>query len=298
MPSYVVFALLAYLLLALHGVVDKFLLNSAIRRPIAYTFYSGTTTIFVLLLAPFGLQMLSLANIIVSFIVGGSFLFATYYLYAAIQKSSVSRILPIQGGLVPIFTYLFSYVMLGDTLNITQTYAFALLCLGSILLALKNDDIGRWRIPAFKEALSAAILFALSLVLSKYIFNVSNLVTGLVWSRVGMFAFAMSFLLFRANREAIFKTPHEAGKKNALLFYFVRLIGALAGLLQNYAISIGSVVIVNALQGFQFAFILILTSWLSIYFPRVLKETMTKKILMLKIAAIILIASGLLLLGI
>jgi drug/metabolite transporter (DMT)-like permease len=297
MPSYILYALLAYLLLAVHGVVDKFLLNKAINRPIAYTFYAGTTTIFVLLLAPFGLQMLSPRNLAIAVIAGGAFLFATYYLYVAIQKSSVSRILPIEGGLVPIFTYFFAYFFLGDVLTQNQTIAFILLTVGSVLIAVKNDENGKWRVPALRDATLAAVLFALSLVLSKYIFDRSNLVTGLVWSRLGMFTIAMSFLLFKPAREAIFVTPKEAGKNNAILFYIVRLVGAIAGFLQNYAIALGSVVLVNALQGFQFTFLLALTSLLSAYYPKILKETITSRILALKMAAIFLITAGLVILG-
>jgi drug/metabolite transporter (DMT)-like permease len=296
MPNYVVYALLAYLLLAIHGVVDKFLLSGPIRRPIAYTFYSGSTTIFVLLLAPFGVQMLWGYDMLAAVAAGGAFLFATYFLYSAIQQSSVSRILPIQGGLVPIFTYLFAHYLLGEVLTQNQTLAFLLLTAGAVLVSLKNDS-GKWRAPAFLPAIAAALLFALSLVLSKYVFDVSNLVTGLVWSRLGMFVLSLSLLLFKPARAAIFETPKEAGKKNVILFYAVRVLGAIAGLLQNYAIAIGSVIIVNALQGLQFVFLLVMTSFLSIYFPKILKEKVTAPIFVLKMIAIVLITSGIILIS-
>ncbi len=297
MPSYVIFALLAYLLLALHGIVDKFLLNKAIKSPIAYTFYAGTTTIFVVALAPFGLQMLNPVEMAAAVMTGGSFLFATYFLYSAIQKSSVSRILPIQGGLVPLFTYFFAHYLLGEVLTTNQTIAFILLTMGSVLMAFKDDDKGNWGFPAFSDAICAALLFALSLVLSKYVFDHSNLVTGLVWSRLGMFAIALCFLLVPAARRAILSAPKEAGTQNAVLFYSVRGVGALAGFLQNYAISVGSVIIVNALQGFQFAFLLAMTTLLTAYYPHILTEAITRKILALKFAAILLITTGLVLLG-
>jgi hypothetical protein len=120
----------------------------------------------------------------------------------------------------------------------------------------------------------------------------------LVWSRLGMFAIALSFLLFKPARDAIFSTPKEAGKNNAILFYAVRLVGAIAGFLQNYAIAIGSVILVNALQGFQFIFILVLTTALSAYYPKILKENITRRILVLKLMAILLITTGLVLLDI
>jgi drug/metabolite transporter (DMT)-like permease len=296
MPSYVIYALLAYLLLAVHGVVDKFLLNKAIRHPIAYTFYAGTTTIFVILLAPFGLQMLSAKDMLIAVAAGGSFLYATYYLYSAIQRSSVSRVLPIEGGLVPIFTYIFAHYFLGEVLSSSETTAFLLLTTGSILMAIKKET-GRWGIPAFGSAVMAAVLFALSLVLSKYIYDASNLVTGLVWSRLGMFILALAFLLFPRARRKILDTPKEAGESNAVLFYVVRFIGAIAGLLQNYAIAIGSVVIVNALQGLQFTFILLLTVTLSHKYPKILKENISPQTLAIKLAAIALITIGLVMTG-
>jgi drug/metabolite transporter (DMT)-like permease len=296
MPSYVIFALLAYLLLAVHGVVDKFLLSGPIRRPIAYTFFSGSTTIFVLFLAPFGLEMLKFWDMVAAFVVGGAFLFATYYLYSAIQQSSVSRILPIQGGLVPIFTYVLAHFILGEVLTEQQTWAFLLLTLGSVLLSLKHEQ-GRWHAPAFITATAAAVLFAVSLVLSKYVFEQSNLITGLVWSRIGSFLLAMSFLLFKEGRKAVFSTPREAGVKNGVIFYAIRFLGALAGFFQNYAIYLGSVVIVNALQGFQFAFLLVLTSALSVYNPKILNEKISGPILALKIFAIFLISTGIILIA-
>jgi uncharacterized membrane protein len=112
-----------------------------------------------------------------------------------------------------------------------------------------------------------------------------------------MFTTAFLFLIFKPAREAILKTPREAGKRNGILFYCVRVIGALAGFLQNYAIAIGSVVIVNALQGLQFVFVLALTSMLSIYYPRILKEEINSRILAVKMLAIVLITSGLVILS-
>lgn len=296
MPSYIVYAILAYMILAVHGILDKFMLTKTVKHPVAYTFYSGTTTILVFLIAPFGLHWIGLNNFFIALISGASFLFAMYFLYVAIQESSVSRILPIQGGLVPLFTYILATVLIGDRLTLYQTLAFALLTFGAVLIAFKHEK-GSWRATALKDAVLAAFLFALSFVLAKHIYDISNLVSGLVWTRVGLFLASLSLLIPRHNRKLIFSTPKTQTKQNALLFYSTRLLGALAGLLQNYAVSIGSVVIVNALQGLQFTFLLAATSILSIYFPKILKEKINKQVLILKFTAIILITCGLFLLS-
>jgi len=67
----------------------------------------------------------------------------------------------------------------------------------------------------------------------------------------------------------------------------------MAGLFQNYAIAIGSVTMVNALQGTQYAFLLILTILLSVRFPKILKEDVSESKIVLKIASLILISIGL-----
>ncbi|HYC79768.1 MAG TPA: EamA family transporter [Candidatus Binatia bacterium] len=296
MPSYVLYALSAYLLLALHGVADKFMLTNTAKHPVVYTFYAGTSSIFVFILAPFGLKMLPFNDFLLALLSGAGFLYATYFLYKAIQLSSVSRILPIEGGLVPLFTYIFAYIFLDERLTLNQSIAFLLLTSGAVIMSLRSEG-GEWKFKALRDATIAAVLFAGSLVLIKHVYDVGGLVSGLVWSRLGLFGAAMLYLAVPSYRKLIFNAPKTTNAKNASLFYGTRAVGAAAGLLQNYAISIGSVVIVNALQGFQFIFVLFLTSVLSQYYPRILHERINLQTVMVKISAIVLITTGLALLG-
>lgn len=288
-------AILAYFLFAVNGVVDKFLLSRTVKHPAAYAFYIGITGPLTWLLVPFGLEFLSPSNLFIAIVGGACFIFALYFLYAAIQQTSISRILPLEGGLVPIFTLLLSYTLLGEHLTSSQLQAFAFLVAGGVLVMLEKDSKG-WHASALFGGTLAAFLFALSLVLTKYTFDLSNFVSGLVWTRLGFLIVSLGMLIPRASRRYILQTPRRASKGNIILYYGSRLSGGLAGLLQNYAISIGSVTIVNALQGTQHAILLLLTLFLSKYFPKILKEKATKLILLQKSAAIALIAAGLILL--
>ena len=100
-------------------------------------------------------------------------------------------------------------------------------------------------------------------------------------------------LIPKTTRQKIFNAPKETSKGNIFLYYGARVSGGLAGLLQNYAISLGSVTLVNAMQGTQYAFLLVMAILLSRYYPRVLKEQISFAIFLQKIAAIILISGGL-----
>ncbi|MBI4050285.1 MAG: DMT family transporter [Candidatus Doudnabacteria bacterium] len=292
---YIWIAIFAHFLLALNGVADKFLLSRAVRHPIAYAFYIGITGILTWVLIPFGLKFLGPGDFLLALLGGGSFIVALYFLYVAIQATSISRVLPIEGGLVPVFTLGFAYAILGERLTMTQLLAFGLLVGGAVLIALKKDRTG-WRARALGSALIAAFLFALSLTLTKYIFDQTNFVSGLVWTRLGFLLVSLSFLIPKQSRQYIFKAPRETTAGNKVLYYGTRLTGGLAGLLQNYAIAIGSVTIVNALQGTQYALLLLLTIGLSKFYPKILREKITPAILAQKIAAIVLISLGLVIL--
>ena len=290
--SFIWIAILAYLLFAVNGIVDKFLLTKAVRHPIAYAFYIGITGPLTLVLAPFGLKGLGFGDLLVALVGGASFVLALYYLYVATQQTSISRLLPIEGGFVPVFTLILAYVILGERLSAAQAGAFIFLVFGAVLIAFKKDQKG-WHPKALGVSILAAFLFALSFTLTKYIFDQTNFVSGLIWTRLGFFAVALSFLIPQKSRGYIFKAPRETTTGNKFLYYGARVSGGLGGLLQNYAISLGSVTIVNALAGTQYAFLLISTIFLSKYYPKILKERVTGAILSQKIIAIILIFAGL-----
>lgn len=292
MSFYIIIAIIAYSLYAVNGVIDKFLLTKAVRSPAVYAFYIGITGPLTLVLAPFGLKMLAGTDILIALVGGACFVWALYFLYKSTKATSISRILPIEGGLVPVFTLVFAYIILDERLLPTQLIAFAFLVIGAVIISLREDKTG-WHAQAFGNALIAAVLFALSFVLTKYIYQESNFVSGLIWTRLGFFVVALSFLIPRSVRVAVFNAPKQTTAGNKYLYYGARVSGSISGLLQNYAISLGSVTIVNAMQGTQYALLLIGTILLSKYYPQILKEKVTRQILAQKILAIMLIACGL-----
>ena len=289
---YLWIAVAAYLLFAINGVVDKFLLTRAVKHPVAYAFYIGVTGPLTFALAPFGLKLVSFTDLFIAVIGGACFVWALYFLYVATKATSISRLLPIEGGFVPFFTLILAYIMLGERLTTYQFAAFIFLVSGAVLIAFRKDA-GRWHPKALVYAVIAAILFALSFVLTKYIFDQTNFVSGLIWTRLGFLAVSLSFLIPKKSRRYIFNATKETTPSNKILYYGARLSGGLAGLMQNYAISLGSVIIVNALQGTQYAFLLLLTIFLSKRYPEILRERITKFILAQKILAIVLISLGL-----
>jgi drug/metabolite transporter (DMT)-like permease len=290
--NYVVDALLGYSLLGISGVIDKFLLTKSIRHPVAFSFFVGIAGPVSLILAPFGFHLIHGKLLLIALASGVAFTYASFFFYSAMAKTSISRILPIEGGLVPLFTLILSYSFLGERLDNRQLWAFVFLVLGAILISLKREKtIIRWSM--ISDATIAAILFALSFTLSKYVYIHTSFINGLIWTRFGVTLAAATYLISKNNRNIIFATGSNTKPKNFALYYGAHGLGALGGLLQNYAIAIGSVTIVNSLAGAQFVLLLGLTTFLSRYYPNILEERITGWVLVQKLAAIMLITVGL-----
>lgn len=295
MSSYIVAALIGYLFFAFNGVADKYLLTKFIRHSAAYAFYIGIAGLLTFILAPLGLRMLSPENLFIAIIAGSTFTFALYFYYHAIRETSISRILPLEGGLVPVCTLILAFLTGTERLSGYQAAAFLFLVAGAILISFKKTSDG-WQAKAIKNATIAAILFATSFVLSKYIYTQTNFISGLIWTRLGLAIGGLMYLIPKKFRREIFKAPEGTSTERKLLFYVSHIFGTGGGLLQSYAIAIGSVVIVNALQGVQFVFVLLLSSFLSIFDPEIIKEKITRAIIVQKLIAIILITAGLVIL--
>lgn len=290
--SWLSIGLAGYFLLAFTGVADKFFVSKVVRQPVAYAFYTAMSGPFSLLLLPFGGQLLSPFEFLVALLAGASFIIGIYFSYTAIAQTSVSRVVPIQAALVPLFSFSLAYFILGERLTFLQTSGFFFLVSGALLISFRFES-GRWTSKAFVHAAASGLFFALASVLTKYTFDHSNFISGMVWTRIGFLLPVLPILAFKRNRIAIFNAPREAGAKKVALYYTSRATGTAGGFLQSYAVSLGSVSVVNALQGVQFVFLLILTGFLSVYYPKILKERIDINSLALKITAISLISCGL-----
>ena len=175
--NWLLIAIIAHFIFALVFVIDKYLFSHTYLKPAAYAFYVGLLGGLAILLFPFGFSLLPLKQILISFFAGAFFVFAIFYFYKSVQLGEVSRIIPIIGGLVPLFTLIFTYSFLGERLVFNQLIAFSLLVLGGIIMAWPRKQV-RFvsrivKSPLIKRlplAVLAALFFAGSYVLSKSIY--------------------------------------------------------------------------------------------------------------------------------
>lgn len=308
----------AYFINAGVYIADKFLLSKKIHSSIAYAFYVGVWSIFNIGLLFFWPWMPNLQELTLDLLAGFLFLITLVFWYKALHQSEASRVVPIVGALTPIFSFILSFVFLGETLSKQQLLAFIILIGGGLLISLKQTKvylykkvISRFReiigeiigeIPASAQptsrllvnAVMAAIFFAVYYVLIKYIYIYQPFIGGFVWSRLGSFVGVILMLFVPDWRRIIFaqqkgaKTP-----KNLFFFLMVRLLAAAAFIMINWAISLGNVAMVNALQGVQYLFLFVIILLISNKFPKVLHEQLGHGVFLQKLIGTVMVCLGL-----
>lgn len=278
-------------------ILDKFLLTKKFPRPAVLTFWTAMTSALGVVFALVDFNFFPGWRLLVlTLLSGAAFTVALQFFYMAFKEGEASHISPFVGGLVPVATFGLSWFLLSERLAINQQIAVALLVVGSLIMSFeKSRRHNGWHIGFLWGAL-AAIFFALSSVLVKIVFLEETFSTGFVWARVGGVLAALPFLLSPAVRAELFigKKEQKTDLKNGLgLLFLNKGLAALAFVGLNFAISLASATLVNALAGVQFALLFILIFFLSKTHSKFFREQFTTAEIISQSAGLIFIGTGL-----
>ncbi|MCF6276224.1 MAG: DMT family transporter [Candidatus Magasanikbacteria bacterium] len=292
----VLIATIGYVLLAFVFILDKIILSKSVSKPVVYTFYSTIFLLAVFLLYPLGVQTLFGVHLFWALFSGLTFGFALWFMFIAIKKGETSHISPFIGGIITVATYIISYFVLSEQLSTFQLFGIGILIFSSFLLSFEKSRKHNGFHIGFVWAIGSGILFALSHVSAKYIYELYPFLTGIVWTRgttglVGIITlFFPSVLKTFKKRKRKRKTK---GKKHvALLIIVTKILGVLANLLVQYALAIGSVTIVMALSGLQFALMFLFILLLTKFLPKIFREYFTRREIFVQTTAILLVVVG------
>lgn len=319
MQLLIICAVLAYFLYAIAAILDKHIVSNTSLNPVAYAFYSGffqviyvVALLLLVLLTPWlavhfpvvglflaGLSFPATEIILLAILDGVICVLALLSLYRATKADEISRISPIIGVLVPIFTFLLTYALIGETLNRDQFFAFVFLVLGGFLMSAKISREKLSYIKGVPTILLTGFLFALYYVIMDYLFATADFAEIFILIQFGGFVGAMLLLASPANRAAIRESRRsrpqakESGNRyGAAAFFANKGCSAVASLLIYYAINISSATLVNSLQAVQYAFVFLFTLILSRKSPGLLHEERDRRVVLQKGIAIAFTAIG------
>ena len=290
---WVILALAAYFLLAIVEFIDKRILSSPAISALPYAFYANLLVSFSLIFWPLDFSWLPPLIIVFALVGGITFFAGTYFLYGAIIKGEVSRVISIVGGISPILIFLFSIVFLEEKFRAHSLIALLFLITGSVSLSFtKNGKKFMFGKHFFLLSFLAAFFFAASYGLTKAVFLKTSFLNGFIWIRVGTLLCVIFVFLMPRLRKVILESSRGFSSRLTALFFIDKGISAIAHIILNYAIKLGSVAIVSALQAVEYSFIFLLALGLSFFCPRIFYESLAPKHVIPKIIGIALVSFG------
>jgi drug/metabolite transporter (DMT)-like permease len=294
-------AILAHFLTASASVLDKFLISSRhIQHPSVYTFLVGFFSVFTLLIFfPFGFRLVGPTYGLEMIVFGAVFIFGLLLLFFTFQKNEASRVVPVVGSTTTLVSLLISIVFFDEFVGREKIMGIGCLLLGGFLVSLK---LSKKEIKGIFSGFHLAVLsgFFLGVAYSafKYFYASDGFINVFIWTRLGVFIGALSLLLVPDWRREVFRYLREfkKSKKKSLvtgaIFISNKILAGTGSIVFNWALSLGSVSVANALVATEYAFVFILSSALGLKFPKVFQEDLRSLTVLQKVSAMILIGAG------
>ncbi|MDD5438325.1 MAG: EamA family transporter [Patescibacteria group bacterium] len=302
--TWIIIALIGHAANGFAFMIDKILLTNAFKRSATYAGMVGLLSGLAVVLVPWVKDWPLGGDLLIAILCGVTFMAALWTFFAALSRGEASRVVPIISALIPVMTLIGTFAFLGERLSLKQMIGFGLLIFATILLAGGKAQSRLTKATIFLSLLSA-FMFAVSSVSGKFVYDGVGFLGGFVTTRIvaGITALILACLIDPMSGAEILsmlkakksrkKGEAISGSSAAKLAIIGQVLGGIGFILLQYAISLGSASIVNALQVMQFALLVVVAFVLKSKAHTLLGESLKKSVIVLKIAALLVMAVGL-----
>ena len=216
--------------------------------------------------------------------------------YQALQIEEMSRV-NILYNLTPLFTLVGSYLFLHDRLNSVQLAAFFLLVGGAFIASLHFGG-ERWRVSrAFILMVFSTFMYAVSWLALEHVTKFIPLIHAYLFFII--FLILSSFLMFFSQqfRQDFAEHVRGADKKLVASLCTVAFFDHSGLFFAVLTMSSGFSSLFSALEGFQSIFVFLIAVIISLHAPKIFKEELDRKNVLLKLIAMVLMVVGIALLS-
>ncbi len=208
------------------------------------------------------------------------------YFYA-LQEDEATNVVPLYQT-IPIFAFLLGYLILGEVITTMQVVAACTIIMGAAVLSFKiGDGVIRFKRTVVLYMLSASALYAMSSVLFKLVALEEGFWLSTFWSLVGKVILGLFFLTaVPIYRRQFFLVIQENKARVLALNSLNESFSICADALMGFATLLAPVVLVLLVEAFQPVFVLIIGVTLTLFFPHISAESITRKHIFQKVGAI------------
>lgn len=290
---WVFFAILPYALYSVTNYIEKFVIDKEVHEPATLVILSGTLSfiIAILLFVIKGFPVVSFPQTILLLIIGMLLIFYYVPYFKALAIDEASRVVPLY-QFYPIFSLILSFIFLHQGLRGVQFLGFGLITIGGFILGTEKitGKIFSLR-KSFWYMMLSSFLYALTGILFKYV-TVSDFWVSMSYQTLGITLGGFLLFLHSPYRKIFLRDMKSIRRRAVIAMTASQWITLLADFSYFYAITLTSVTIASVMQGTQPLFILLFGLVLTLFFPHIIKEDISRKTLGMKLIAIILLFAG------
>jgi drug/metabolite transporter (DMT)-like permease len=274
--------------------ISKFFKNGSVG---ALVLFSSLFAVIILpllwILEPDILHTIPASKAILLMLNGSVLMLAIIFYLYALEIDEASYVTPLF-QLIPVFGLFFGFVVLKETLALHQLVAAAVVLFGGLLLSLElTGERARIKSKVVWLMVGSSLFYAINTVVFKYVAVDQGFISSLFWDMLGKVGLGIIlFAVVRSYRRE-FINSIKANRAGILglnaLSEIISLIGETALV---FAVLYAPVALVQSVGSIQPVFVFILGVIITLFFPKLGKESLTKHQLTQKICAIIIISLG------
>ncbi len=240
-----------------------------------------------------GILDVTIADRLLLMLTGGmSIAWVILYLYT-LEIEDVSAVVP-WFLTIPIFSFILGYIFLGETLTTHQLLGGLVVMVGATIISIDFSGEKRkfkWK-PALYMLLSSLMVAAVG-VIFKFVTISGSFWLSSFWEYVGLGVVGIGLYVLVPKYRNEFKTMNkQGGLRIILLNTFSESFTIIGNLLTNYALLLVPVTMVYLVGSFQPVIVLVFTLIGTKFFPSVVNEDMSRKVLLPKVLAISIMIVG------
>jgi len=295
-------------------VIDKILLKNAFKRSATYAGLVGLLSGLVVFLIPWVDKWPSGGSLALAILSGITFMGGLWTFFTALSRGEASRVVPIISALIPILTLIGTTIFLGERLTIMQLIGFFLLITATVLLTgnFSKERSNRIKWSVILIMILSAVFFAITSISAKAVYSDVGFLSGFVSTRIvaSITAIILAMLIDplsgsemieiftshnkKENKQEKKKSGFKIKKSTAAKLAITgQILGGIGYVSIQYATSLGSASLVNALQVMQFALLVVVAFFMKSRAKELLGESLNKSVIIIKAIALVIMAIGL-----
>lgn len=232
-----------------------------------------------------GNVVLPISDIIILFFVGFSGVVATILYMYAMEKDEASIVAPLF-QMIPVFGLVLEYLILGIIPSAIHIVGSFIIVIAGIVLATEYEGLNVKRIKnsIIFLMLGSSFFFSIISILFKYVtksaenFWVSSFWEYSSWAIIGLFL----FVFIKKYRVDFLKSLKHDGKLLFGINISGEAVNTIGNSLSNFGALLAPIVLVYSVEALQPVFIFIFGIAITVFFPKLSQEDISKKALLKK----------------